>query len=201
MIEVDYECAEELHELHKNFQLCPEHQVPPNSKQCELMTTFSEKYVIYYRNSKQYLRLGMRWTGVHRSLKYKQSTWLKPHIDFNTEKKKELKAYSKKKFKLLNSAISGECIENVRKQKDVKMVTKWDGRYGAKKYDEKSNFHSCTTFGDDIAIIEMKCLNKPVYVRFSILDIPKTYVYRFHYDFMKSITTTKLSSCTIIQIV
>ena len=47
------------------------------------------KYVLHYKNLQLYLSLRMRLTKIHRILKFKQSDWMKKHIDFNIEKRKK----------------------------------------------------------------------------------------------------------------
>ena len=44
-------------------------------------------FVLHYRNLQFYLSLGMNLTKMHKVLKFKQSDWMKKHIDFNTEKR------------------------------------------------------------------------------------------------------------------
>ena len=48
-----------------------------------------EKYVIHYRNLKYYLSKGWIFKKVHKILEFKQSAWMKPYIEFNTESRKE----------------------------------------------------------------------------------------------------------------
>ncbi|CAB0037754.1 unnamed protein product [Trichogramma brassicae] len=80
-------------------------------------------------------------------------------------------------------------MENVRKRIDVKLVSGWDGRYGAEAQISKPNFHSRAIFDENLVAIQLSktvvTIDKPVYVGFSILDISKTQLYRFHYDFMR----------------
>jgi len=61
-------------------------------------------------------------------------------------------------------------------------------RYGAESYIAKPNFHSRTIFAPNLVGIQLNktevVLNKPMYVGFSVLDISKTCLYRFHYDVM-----------------
>uniref|UniRef100_A0ABD2XQX6 DNA-directed DNA polymerase n=1 Tax=Trichogramma kaykai TaxID=54128 RepID=A0ABD2XQX6_9HYME len=72
---------------------------------------------------------------------------------------------------------------------DVKLVSSWNGRYGAEAQISKPNFHSRAIFDENLVAIQLSktvvTIDKPMYVGFSILDISKTQLYRFHYDFMR----------------
>ncbi|KAL7298863.1 hypothetical protein TKK_0007973 [Trichogramma kaykai] len=187
ILEVDLEYPESLHDSHKDLPLCPEHACPPGSKQRKLLTTLKakHKYVIHYKSLQQAVRLGVRVTKVHRALKFKQGPWLKSYIE-------------KQQYKLCNNAIFGRTMENVRKRIDVKLVSSWNGRYGAEAQISKPNFHSRAIFDENLVAIQLSktvvTIDKPVYVGFSILDISKTQLYCFHYDFMRDRFKSKFIS-------
>ena len=66
-------------------------------------------YIVHYRNLKYYLSKGLILKRVHRVLELKQSAWMKPYIDFNTQKRKEATNQADKNhFKLLNNAVYGK---------------------------------------------------------------------------------------------
>ena len=66
-------------------------------------------YIVHYRNLKYYLSKGLILKRVHRVLELKQSAWMKPCIDFNTQKRKEATNQADKNhFKLLNNAVYGK---------------------------------------------------------------------------------------------
>ena len=86
----------------------------------------------------------------------------------------------------MNSVTFGKTMKNVRKHRDIKLV-KTDKRRN--QLASKSNYHTTKYFSENLMAIEMKNLkvkmNKPIYLVMSILDISKTLMYEFWYDYVK----------------
>ena len=189
---MDLKYSETLHDARKDLPFCAEHMAPPGPKQHKLMTTLHDKYryVLHYRALKQALKHGLVLDKVHRAIQFKQSPWLKQYIDLNSAKRKEAKnEFEKLLFKLFNNAVYGKTMENERKRVNVKLVTKWKGRYGAEALISKSNFHSSDIFDENLVAVQLLhteiSIRKPIYIGLSVLDLSKTLVYRFHYDYMR----------------
>ena len=124
---------------------------------------------------------------VHRIIEFNQEAWLKPYIDLNTELRKIAKNdFEKDFFKLMNKAVFGKTMENVRKHRDIKLVTTDKKR---SKLVSEPNYHMMNYISEDLSIIEMKKtkvkMNKPIYLGLSILEISKLLMYEFWYDYMK----------------
>ena len=57
---------------------------------------------------------------VHKVIQFNQETWLKPYINMNTRLGTDAKNdFEKDFFKVLNNALFGKTMENIRKQRDI----------------------------------------------------------------------------------
>ena len=105
----------------------------------------------------------------------------------NTELRKLAKDdFEKGLFKLMNNAVFGKTMENIRKHRDIKIVTTDKKR---NKIVSEPNYHTMNYISEDLSIIEMNKtkvkMNKPMYLGLSILDISKILMYKFWYDYTK----------------
>ena len=99
----------------------------------------------------------------------------------NTKLRKEANnGFEKDFFKLMINAVFGKTMENVRKHRDIKLVTT------NKRRDllvSEPNYDTAKWFSENLSAIEMKKIkvkmNKLVYLGLSILEISKTIMYEF----------------------
>ena len=143
-------------------------------------------YVIKKKSLKQALNYGLKLKKVHSIIEFNQEAWLKPYIDMNTKLRKLAKNdFEKDFFKLINNAVFGKTMENIRKQRDIKLTT--DKKRS--KLVSEPNYHMMIYISEDLSIIEMNKtkvkMNKPIYLGLSILEISKLLMYEFCYDYMK----------------
>ncbi|KMQ85714.1 hypothetical protein RF55_15565, partial [Lasius niger] len=198
ILEVDLEYPQHLHNTHTDLPFCPTRDKPPGKREDKLLATLYDKrrYVIHYRNLQQCTRHGLRIVKIHRILQFAQSAWLGDYIELNTKFRTQAKNdFEKNLYKLMNNAVFGKTMENVRNHVDVKLLTKWDGRYGAEAMIAKPNFHSRSVFAENLIAVELRKLevkfNKPIYVGMCILDISKVCLYEFHYEYMSPLYRDK----------
>ena len=111
----------------------------------------------------------------------------KRYFDMNTKLKQKTKNnFEKDFFKLMNNAVSGKTMQNVRKHRNIKLVTTERRR---NYLVSEPNYHTTKFFTENLLAIEMRItqifMNKPVYLGLSILDLSKTVMYDFWYDHVK----------------
>ena len=188
IFEVDLEYPKNLWEKHNDYPLAPEN-IKVNGVE-KLICHFKPRknYVVHYRNLRQYLEMGMKITAVYRAISFYQSPWMEPYIRKNTElRKTAANIFEKDFFKLMNNSVFGKTIENIRKRQNIHLV---DNRKKALKLSSLPNFDRCTIFDKNLIAVHMKktevYFNKPIYVGQAILDLSKSLMYDFHYNYIKN---------------
>ena len=153
-----------------------------------------EKLVPNLKNNKitikslnQALKHGLKFKKVHRVIKFEQSYWMKPYIMLNTKLRTAAKKeFEKDFFKLMNNRVFGKTMKNIRKHKDMKLVM-------------KPNFKDGFPFSKELFAVEMGKtevkMKKPVYLGQVILDLSKTLMYEFHYNYMQPKYGSKVKLC------
>ena len=153
-----------------------------------------KRYVEHIKALDQALKHGLKLKKVHGVIKFQQSRWMKAYIMLNTGLRKEAKnEFEKDFFKLMNNSVFGKTVRN---HKDLKLVTS-DKKY--LKYVMKPNFKDGFSFSKHLFAVEMRkreiTMNKPMYLEQAILDISKTLMHEFHYDYIRQKYGSKAKLC------
>ena len=197
IFEVDVKYPKRLHELHSDLPFLPERMEINKCKKLVCNLYSKKKYVAHINTLKQALNHGLKFKKIHRVIEFNQEAWLKPYIDMNTELRKLAKNdFEKDLFKLMNNSVFGKTMENIRKHRDIKLVTTDKKR---SKLVSELNYHTVNLISEDLSIIEMQKtkvkMNKPIYLGLSILEISKILMYEFWYDYMKTKYNNDVKLC------
>ena len=87
-------------------------------------------------------------------------------------------------------------MQNDRKHRDIKLVT---AEYKRNKLASQPNYHSTKCISKHLLVMEMKKTevntNKPIYLEQAVLDLSKTFMFEFWYDYLKPMYGDKIRFC------
>ena len=177
ILEVDVKYPKKLHDLHSDLPFLHERMEINKCKKLVCNLYDKKKYVV--------------------KIEFNQEAWLKPYIDMNTELRKLAKNdFEKDLFKLMDNSVFEKTMENIRNHRNIKLVTTDKKRT---KLVSEPNYHTTNLISEYLSIIEMKKtkikMSKPIYLGLSILEISKTLMYEFWYDYMKPKYGNKVKLC------
>ena len=189
IFEVDLVYPPKLWQSHNDYPLAPEKTLVNGVEKLIGSLKPRKNYVVHYRNLKMYLEMGLTLSAVHRGISFQESPWMGGggYIMKNTElRKKAANSFEKDFFKLKNNTVFGKTRENIRKRQNIILV---DDRKKASQLSTKPNFDRSTIFDRKPIAVHMKktevYFNKPIYVGQAILDLSKTLMFDFHYDYIR----------------
>ena len=179
IFELDVKYPKRLHELHSDLPFLSERMEINKCKKLVCHLFNKKKYVTHINSLKKAINHGLKLKKIHRVIEFNQKEWLKPYIDMNTELGKAVKNdFEKDLFKLMNNSVFGKTMENIRKHRNIKLVTTDKKRI---KLVSEPNYHTIYLISEDLSIIKMKKtkvkMNKPIYLGLSILEIIKILMY------------------------
>ena len=209
LLEANVKYPRELHDSHNDLPfmcecmkikggiVCPRTHSAHGVKKLILNLYDKKRYVIHIRALDQALKHGLVLDRIHRAIEFKQSAWMKEYIDFNTKLRTAAKNdFETDFYKLMNYSVLGKMMENIRKHKNIKLVT---NREAYLKAVMKPNFKSGVLVGENLMGYKMGkikvVMNKLVYLGQAMLDLSKIVMYEFHYDYMKQKYPEGLTLC------
>ena len=87
----------------------------------------------------------------------------------------------------MNNSVFGKTLEYIRNRVDIRLIS---SDKVTQKLAARPNYERCTIFDENPIAVHMKktklYFNKPVYLGTSILDLSKSLMYDFHYNYIKT---------------
>ena len=176
LLYVDVEYPKNLRKSHEDLPFLPNRMKVNKVNKIICNQYDKHKYSGHIYALKQALNHGFILKNVHTVISFRQKAWLKPYIDINTELRMNAKnEFEKDYFKLKKNTTYGKTMENIRKHRDIRLVTK-DKKISILA--SEPNYEANKHISKDLLIMEMKkrnlYMNKPVHLGQAILDISKS---------------------------
>jgi len=209
ILSVDLEYPVELHETHSMYPLAPQKiAIPPaqwsdysyklasETEGPSCFKTGPEKlvpdltprrdYVVHYQNLKYYLQCGMRLVRIRRVLAFEQRNWMREFVNFITEKRqKAVSDFESSFWKLILNSIYGRLLIDKSKHVNMKLVSQ---EHAFKRLTSRPEFKAVTFYDPAFVGVQMQPpvvkLDSPVVAGFTVLELSKLHMYKFHYNFV-----------------
>ena len=154
------------------------------SRKLLLTQTDKRNYCIHFKLLQYFIRKGLHVTKVHSVIQFTQKQFLKPYIDFNSQKRAQAQSpFEKDFYKLKNNSLFGKTMEDVRKHSNYKLVTT---ESSLKKLIASPLFYDRDIITEDVVGVKMVkpkvILNKPIYIGQAVLDHSKLAMYKLFYE-------------------
>ena len=145
------------------------------------------RYVTHLRNLQFYMANGAIVTKFHRIISFHQEAWIAPYIIENTRlRQQSIDDFEKSYYKMLNNAFFGKTMENVRKRIRIALI---DNVHSHQFYTSKPGYKRFSIFSENLVGVEFVqptvTLDKPIYVGFTVLELSKELMFKFHYNIFK----------------
>ena len=127
---------------------------------------------------------GLQLVEVHRILKFRQSAWIKPYIDFNTAKRLAAKSsFLQSHYTNLNNMLFGKTMKSLPKRMDLEMLT---NPTRAKKLIAKPGTLHWDIINEKLVSVRKQkpkiIVDRPIYLGLCSLQLSKITMYKFHYE-------------------
>ena len=177
----------DLRDAHKDLPFLPDRMTVNKVNKLICSEYDKTNYSVHILALQQALKHGLILKKVHKVISFRQEAWLKPYIEMNTEiRTNASNEFEKDYYKLKNNSAYGKTMENIRKHRDIYLVTNDKKR---SKLASEPNYPATKHISKNLLVMEIEkrdvCMNKPVYLGRAILDISKTLMYEFWYEYIK----------------
>ena len=152
--EIDVQYLQKLHKLHNDLPFLSERIKIEKIEKVIANLHNKTEYVVRIRNFNETLNHRLVLKNVHRVIKSKQNAWLKPYDQMNTGLRKNAKNdFEKDFFQLMTNPGFGKTMGNVRKHRDIKLVSTERRR---NYLVSKPNYHATKFFTENLLAIKIK---------------------------------------------